>query len=136
MAFKVLQRAFAMLSSDEPPSRRSIVVRTAFRGPGARDGVEAVTRAVTDGRYTVDRALVRPDIGRLREDFVCEVRVGEQTVMPLLRDGFVTDEFLDLARTDGRTADQERRLDGLKAELAERVMAASAADLYDVAGQI
>jgi hypothetical protein len=57
-------------------------------------------------------------------------------VMPLLRDGFVTDEFLDLARTDGRTADQERRLDGLKAELAERVMAASAADLYDVAGQI
>jgi hypothetical protein len=136
MAFKVLQRAFAMLSSDEPPSRRSIVVRTAFRGPGARDGVEAVTRAVTDGRYTVDRALVRPDIGRLREDFVCEVRVGEQTVMPLLRDGFVTDEFLDLARTDGRTSDQERRLDGLKAELAERVMAASAADLYDVAGQI
>jgi hypothetical protein len=136
MAFKVLQRAFAMLSSDEPPPRRSIVVRTAFRGPGARDGVEAVTRAVTDGRYTVDRALVRPDIGRLREDFVCEVRVGEQTVMPLLRDGFVTDEFLDLARTDGRTADQERRLDGLKAELAERVMAASAADLYDVAGQI
>ena len=46
-AFKVLQRAFAVLSPDEPPQRRSVEVRTAFRGPGARDGVEAVTRAVT-----------------------------------------------------------------------------------------
>jgi hypothetical protein len=136
MAFKVMQRAFAVLSPDGPPPRRSIVVRTAFRGPGARDGFEAVTRAVTDGRYTVDRTLVRSDLGRLREDFVFDVTVAVQTVTLLLRDGFVTDEFLDLARTQGRTPDQERRLDGLKAELAQRVMAASAADVYDVASQI
>ena len=52
MAFKVMQRAFSLLSPARPLPRRSIVVRTAFRGPGARDGFEAVTRAVSDGRTT------------------------------------------------------------------------------------
>ena len=113
MAFKVMQRAFAVLSPDGPTPRREVTVRTAFRGPGARDGFEAVTRGVTDGRYIVDRSLVRSDRGRLLEDFVFEVAVGDKTATLLLRDGFVTDEFIDLARTENRTAEQERRLDEL-----------------------
>jgi hypothetical protein len=132
-AFKVLQRAIEVLSPDEAPQRRNIFVRTAFRGPGVRDGFEAVTRAVTDGRYTVDRALLRADRGRLLEDFVFEVAVGDDSVTLLLRDGFVTEEFIDLARTDDRTDAQERRLDTLKAQLAQRVMATPAADVYDLA---
>jgi hypothetical protein len=132
MAFKVMQRAFAALSPDGPPERRSITVRTAFRGPGARDGFEAVTRAVSDGRYVVDRSLVRPDLGRLREDFVFVVTVGDHTATLLLRDSFVTDEFVDLARAENRTEAQEQRLDALKAKLAQRVMATPAADVYDV----
>ena len=44
MAFKVMQRAFAELSPDAPTPRRDVIVHTAFRGPGARDGFEAVTR--------------------------------------------------------------------------------------------
>lgn len=48
-----------------------------------------------------------------------------------LRDGFVTDEFIDLARTEERTPDQEARLDVLKLELADRVMARPAAEVYD-----
>ena len=86
-----------------------------FRGPGARDGFEAVTRAVTDDRYIVDRSLVRSDRGRLREDFVFEVSIGDRTVTLVLRDGFVTEEFIDLARTDNRTGAEESRLDELKA---------------------
>ncbi len=132
MAFKVMQRAFGELSPQGPPPRREVTVRTAFRGPGARDGFEAVTRGVTDGRYTVDRSLVRSDRGRLLEDFVFEVTVGHRSATLLLRDGFVTDEFIDMARTENRTAEQEHRLDELKAALAQRVMAASAADVYDV----
>ncbi|MDT5333943.1 MAG: hypothetical protein QOF31_5240 [Mycobacterium sp.] len=132
MAFKVMQRAFAALSPDGPPPRREIMVRTAFRGPGARDGFEAVTRAVTDGRYTVDRSLVSSDLGRLREDFVFEVTIGDRTATLLLRDGYVTDEFLDMARTENRSDAQEQRLDELKAQLAQRVMAASAAEVYDI----
>lgn len=134
-AFKVLQRAFAVLSPDGPPQRRSIAVRTSFRGPGARDGFEAVTRAVTEDRYTVDPELARPDRGRLLQSFVFEVSVGDHSVTLLLRDGFVTDEFIDLAGKENRTAPEEDRLDELKAELAERVMSAAASEVYELADE-
>jgi hypothetical protein len=133
VAFKALQRAFALLSPHAAPERRSVTVHTPFRGPGACDCFEAVTRAVTDGRYTVDRALLRADRGRLLEDFVFEIGVGAETVTLLLRDGFVDDEFIDLAGTEGRTEAQERRLNVLKALLAQRVMGSAAADVYELA---
>ncbi|MDT5008414.1 MAG: hypothetical protein QOH57_31 [Mycobacterium sp.] len=130
-AFKVLQRAFALLSPDAPPHRRSVMIRTAFQGPGARDGIEAVTRAFTDGRYVVDRALARPDLGRLRESFVFEVSIGDSATTLVIRDGFVTEEFIDLAQKDGRTDDEEIRLDELKAQFAQHVLASDAAEVYD-----
>jgi hypothetical protein len=132
MAFKAMQRAFGVLSPDEPPTRRSITVRTAFRGRGARDGFEAVTRAVSDGRYVVDRMLVRTDRGRLLEDFVFVVELADRGATLLLRDGFVTEEFIDLARAEKRTDAQEQRLDELKADLAQRVMSAPADHVYDL----
>jgi hypothetical protein len=131
IAFKVMQCAFAALSPDSVPARRSVTVRTAFRGPGARDGFEAVTRAVSDGRYVVDRTLVRADRGRLLEDFVFVVGVGGRDITLLLRDGFVTAEFIDLARTENRTDAQEHRLDELKAQLARRVLSTWSEDLFD-----
>jgi hypothetical protein len=51
----------------------------------------------------------------------------------VLRDGLVTEEFIDLAGTENRSAEQEARLDKLKLELAERVMARPAAEIFDVA---
>lgn len=132
IAFQALRVALATLSPDAPPERRAITVRTAFRGPGARDCFEAVTRAVTDKRFTVDRTLVRPDRDRLLEDFVFEVGLGGTPVTLLLRDGFVDDEFIDLARAQARTAQEERRLDDLKAQLAQRVMATPADQVFDV----
>jgi hypothetical protein len=132
-AFKVLQRAFAVLSPDQPPERRSVQVRTAFRGPGARDGVEAVTRAVTDGRYTIDLDLARPDRGRTVASFVFEVSIGERSVMLMLRDGFVTEQFIDLAQKNERSAAEEALLDDLKARLAAHVMATPAVQVYEIA---
>jgi hypothetical protein len=132
-AFKVMQRAFAALSPNQPPQRRSIVIRTAFQGPGARDGFEAVTRAVTDGRYTVDLALARPDRGRLLQSFVFQVTIAGRTATLLLRKGFVTAEFIDLARKSDRTQTEEAHLDRLKSELAQRLLAAAAEDVYDLA---
>lgn len=132
-AFKVMQRAFAALSPNHPPQRRSVVIRTAFAGPGARDGFEAVTRAVTDGRYTVDRALARPDRGRLLHSFVFQLSVAGRTATLLLRPGFVTAEFIDLAGKSDRNPAEEAALDTLKAQLAEKVLAAPAESVYDVA---
>jgi hypothetical protein len=132
-AFKALQRAFAELSPDQPPERRSITVRTAFRGPGARDGFEAVTRVVSEDRYTIDVTLARPDRGRLLESFVFEISMGDRKVTLLLRKGFVTERFIDLAQKNGRTAQEDAALDELKAKLAEHIMAMPAAAVYELA---
>jgi hypothetical protein len=124
-AYKAMERAFAELG--DIPERREVSVRTAFGGPGARDAFELVLRAVTEDRYLVDASLARPDLGRERERFVFVVA----GVTLVLRDGFVKPEFIDLARRDPRSADEEARLDVLKREMAERVMAADA--VYDLA---
>ena len=133
-AFKVMQRAFAALSPNQPPQRRSVVIRTAFQGPGARDGFEAVTRAVTDGRYTVDLALTRRNRGRLLQSFVFQISIAGRAATLLLRPGFVTAEFIDLAGRSDRSQAEEHTLDQLKADLAERILAVPAEDVYDVAG--
>ncbi|MGE2718574.1 hypothetical protein [Mycolicibacterium celeriflavum] len=132
IAFKAMQRGFPVVCPHHVPERRSIVVRTAFRGPGARDAFEAVTRGVTDDRYVVDRSLVRADRGRLLEDFVFVIGIDDRAVTLLLRDGFVTDEFIDLARAENRTDEQEQRLDYLKAQLAQHVVSTPAADVFDL----
>lgn len=130
-AFKVLERALPLLAPDGPPERREIEIRTAFGGPGARDGFELVTRAVSDERYVVDPSMALPDHGPTRERFVFRLDYRGRAVTLTLREGYVTEEFIELARQEGRTPEQESRLDALKLELAERVMSAPAADVYD-----
>ncbi len=133
LAFKVLERALPLLDPGGPCERREILVETAFGGPGARDGFELVTRAVTGGRYHVDSSLARPERGRALERFVFRLGYRDRSALLTLRAGFVTDEFVDLTRTEHRTADQERRLDTLKLELAARVTSRPAAEVYDAA---
>lgn len=130
-AFKVLERALPLLEPAGRCERREIVIETAFGGPGARDAIEMATRAATDGRFQVTSALERPELGRTRERFVFHVAYRNRETTLVLREGFVTDEFLDLARTEERTADQEQRLDRLKLDMAERVIARPPAEVYD-----
>ena len=49
-----------------------------------------------------------------------------------IREGFVTDEFVALARQAERTAEEEARLTYLKQEMADRLLAAPAEAVYDV----
>jgi hypothetical protein len=130
-AFKILERGLPLLDPDGPPERREITVRTAFGGPGARDAFELVTRAVTGDRYVVDRALARPERGRAMERFVFELGYRDRSATLVVREGIVPDEFIELARTDARSAEQEARLDQLKLEMVERVMSSPAQDVYD-----
>ena len=134
IAFKVLERGLPLLAGGSPPERRSISVRTAFGGPGARDAFELVTRAVTDGRYVVDPSLARAQRGRALERFVFELTLRDVSSTLVLRPGFVDDAFIDLARTERRTPEQEARMDELKRDLAARVMAAAAEAVVEVVG--
>ena len=132
-AFKVLERALPLLDNAGRVQRREILIDTAFGGPGARDAFELVTRAVSGERFIVDPSLARPEYGRARERFVFRLRYRDDALVLTLRPGFVTDEFIDLTRRDSRTADDERRLTAMRADMAARVMSVTAADVYDIA---
>lgn len=132
-AFKVLERALPALGGDAPVERRRLQIETAFGGPGTRDGFELVTRAATGNRYVVDRALARGELGPARERFVFRLSLdGGDPVTAVLREGFMTDEFVALAFADTRTDAQEQRLTELKDEVTDRLMAVSAEEAYDL----
>lgn len=131
-AFKVLERGVPLLDGGAPPQRREIKVRTAFGGPGARDALELVTRAVTGDRYVVDQALAMPERGRTMERFVFELTYRERSATLIVRDGIVPDEFIELARTDARSDEQEARLSTLKLEMVQRIIDLPADEVYDV----
>lgn len=130
--FTAMERALPLLAADGIPERREIALTTAFPGPGARDGVELVTRAVTEGRYTVDPALAASERGPTLERYVFCFSHGERSVTVAIRDGFVTDEFIALSRAPDRTATQDAHLSVLKQEMADRLLAVPADQVYDV----
>jgi len=132
-AFKVLELALPLLEPEGEPERREIAIRTAFGGPGACDTFELVTRAVTDDRYVIDPGLARPELGRASERFVFRLSYRSRVVTLAVREGFVTEEFIDLARKDPRTADDEEHLDALKQAMADLVMSSTAGEVYEVA---
>lgn len=134
-AVKVLQRVLPLLETRGLPERREIEITTAFAGPGARDAFEMVTRAVTEGRYALDDAMARPDLGLMRERFVFRLAYRGREVTVALREGYVGEEFITLARTPERTVEQESRLTALKREMAELLLATPATEVYDVVRQ-
>ncbi|MBP2559370.1 hypothetical protein J2857_002139 [Neorhizobium galegae] len=132
-AFKVMQRAMPLLSPDGPPERREIVIRTAFRGPGGRDAFEMVTRGLTEGRYTVDQGLEKPERGNILERYVFELSYRGKTVTLQLKEGHVRDEFITVSRKPDRTPAEEERLVWLKQEMADRLLALPADAVYEEA---
>ena len=69
------------------------------------------------------------------ERFVFRLGYRESAVTLLLCEGYVTEEFIELAREPRRSDEQERRLSVLKREMADRVMAAPAEEVYGVVAQ-
>ncbi len=132
LAFKAMELAFSVVAADRPPERRRVDIDTAFRGPGARDGFEFVTRCTTEGRYEVNARLERPDRGVALEQFVFRLRSRERSVTLFLREGQVTDEFIAMARNPDRTPADEDRFMGLKQAMAHGVMAQSADAIFEI----
>lgn len=129
--FRVMQRAFALLSPDEPPERREISVRTAFRGPGARDAFEMVTRSTSEERYVVVDALAEPERGDTLMRYVFHVSYRDKTVKLHIRDGIVRDDFIALGRKPDRTPAEDEQLTELKRDMAKRLLALPADEIYD-----
>ena len=132
LGLKMMERAFPLVEPDGLVERREVVVQTAFRGPGARDACELVTRGLTEGRYVVDPELERPERGHTLRTFAFRVSYRDSTVSLLLREGLVTDEFVGLAQTPELTAEEQQHFATMKQALADQLMATRAADVFDV----
>jgi hypothetical protein len=113
--------------------RREVEIATPFRGPGARDAFECVTRAVTGERFTIDPYLERPDVDQTQARFVFHLTYRGRTVHLHVRPGQVSKEFITLAQQSELSEADEKRLDELKLEMAEHVMSQDAKDVYDQA---
>lgn len=135
-AYKVLELTLPLLDPRQPPERRAITIETAFGGPGGRDAFELVTRAVSERRFTVDPTLIRPQDGRARERFVFRLRYRDHSVTVALRDGFVSEAFIDLARLENPSTSERHRLTAMKGDMAAAVMAADAGDVYEVTSEV
>lgn len=131
-AFKVMQRALPLLDGGNPPERREIGIRTAFRGPGARDAFEMVTRGLTENRYIVDPTLERPERGETLARYVFVLSYRGNTLRLEIRDGIVRNEFIALGRKPDRTPDEEARLTVLQTDMATRLLATPADAAYDI----
>jgi hypothetical protein len=133
-AFKVLERALPLLADGALVERREITIRTPFRGPGARDAFEMVTRSLTEGRYLVDPELAQPERGETLKGYVFFLSYRGKQVSLRIREGIVRDEFIALGRKDNRTADEEALLETMKSEMAARLLALPAIEVYDLFG--
>ncbi len=135
LAFKAMELALPALGDRSAPERHEVSVQTPFTGPGARDGFECVLRAASGGRYAIDRALERSELGPTRGRFIFLLTYRSRLASATLRAGFVTEEFLALAGRATLSAGEEQRLVVLKQELAERVISAPAARVFDLAAR-
>lgn len=131
-AFKVMERALPLLAGGAPPERREIAIRTPFKGPGARDAFEMVTRCVTEGRYQIEAELAQPERGETLKGYVFILSYRDTTIRLRIRDGIVRDEFIALGRKPDRSAEEDERLEWLKRDMAERLLALPATSVYDV----
>lgn len=130
-AFKVMQRAFPVLSPDAPPERRDIAIRTPFRGAGARDAFEMVTRATTGERYTIDDSLLALERGDILKGYVFALSYRGRSIRLTIREGIVREEFIRLGRKPDRTTEEDRHLATLKQDMADRLLRLPAAEAYD-----
>jgi hypothetical protein len=130
-AFKVLERALPLLDGGALVERREVSVRTPFGGPGVRDAFEMVTRAITEDRFTVDREMANPR-GGLATSFIFTLTYRGASVTVALRDGFVAPEFAELGRKSDRTQSEQQRFNVLKQEMADKLLATPADEVYDV----
>lgn len=128
--FKVMQRAFRLLSPVAPPERHEIVVRTAFGGPGARDAFEMVIRSTSEGRYFVEDDLAQPERGETLMRYVFVLAYRTSVVRLRIREGIVRDEFIQLGKKPDRTPAENDRLEWLKRDMADRLLALPAGLVY------
>lgn len=128
-ALKAMQAGFALFG--QPVERREIIINTAFSGPGGRDAMEMVTRALTDNRLTIDKSLGGKNvIDEFPGPYVWHFTYRGKTVEAVIKPGHVREEFVRLGAKADKTPEEAAHLEDLKAEMANRLLPLSANEIY------
>lgn len=99
LGYRLLHFALKKLCGERIPERKEIFFKTAFPGPGLRDAVEMITRAVTENRYTVvENPEVRAAPEGVYGHMYFEVSAGGKTLVCVLKPGVISDEFIVTGR--------------------------------------
>lgn len=131
-ALKAMQAAFPLLS-DTPLERREVTILTAFSGLGGRDALEMVTRALTDGRLTVDKSIGGRDvINDPPGPYVFRFSYRGRTAEAVIKPGHVREEFVTLGAKADKTPEEIARHEELKAEMANRLLPLAGGEVYAV----
>ena len=124
LGFRMLEWALRHLTNGIPPERKEISFRTAFPGPGLRDAVEMVTRAVTRQAYSVLDTYPNDAPEGVYGRMYFEVSVGNRTLGFQLKSGVIPGEFIEVGRSIKKgepSLEQTKRWRALKDELSESV---------------
>ena len=127
VGYTVLSAAWQSLSDGEPLDRDDITVETAFPGPGARDAVEMVTRAVSREAFKVVSDK-KPDANiaeAAKGAYWYKVTAKGRSVELGLKQGVLPKEFLGLRRkllAGDATAEEAETFRGLQKELSSRLL--------------
>jgi hypothetical protein len=129
IGFRAMQAAAAVLGAERTWDRKDLLVVSWHDGPGIRDAIEFVTRAITRGRFEL-RVGEGPHNCAALTAFRFELSDGTRTVALRLKDGVLPPRFLELAGTERRSAQQQGELDGLKSTVAAEVVARPLSKLF------
>jgi hypothetical protein len=134
ITFRALELALRTLSPDRPAKRSDITVVSGHPGPGVRDSFEFVTRAVTRGVYTVDRALPDARLAPPTSDLSYSFRVtlGGRTAEIAVLPDVLPARFFALTFNPKRTPAEDAEARCLRKSIAADVLAASAEKLFQL----
>lgn len=134
IAWRAMEAAALALSRETLWDRRDLRVRIAHDGPGVRDAVEYVTRAITRGSLEIDAATPHLDACASHLAFRFVLWNPGQGVVLQLKPGAVAAEFFETVqalRTQGASPALQRQLVHWKRTVAASVMEQTLDALFD-----
>jgi hypothetical protein len=127
VGYTVLRAAWEKLSDGEPLDRDNIAVETAFPGPGARDAVEMITRAVSREAFKVvsDKQPDEHIAEAAKGAYWYRITANGKSVELGLKQQVLPDDFIRLRRLllAGEANEQDKQtFRGLQKELSSRLL--------------
>lgn len=141
VGYTMLRAAWECLSDGNPLDRNTIEVDTAFGGPGGRDAVEMVTRAVSREAFKVvsDKQPDTKIAEAAKGAYWYRVSAGGKTVELGLKPDVMPKEFVRLRRlmlANEATAEQREEFRTLQLKLSNRLLSTEPLDAFNVLSMV